>query len=100
MSKATQNAQKRMYNVQKPCKVTCATLRTFVGVLYADGARFTHRFVREQRRFGLEIEGITHYDKSIAQRKVKKKKISLCVAMRLKRSKTVVLPPVYHPTNF
>ncbi len=60
-----------MYNVQKPCEVTCVTLRRHVGVLYADGARFTHRFVREQRRFGLEIEGITPYDKSIAQRKVK-----------------------------
>ncbi len=52
-----------MHNVQKPCKVTCVTLRRHVGVLYADGARFTHRFVREQRRFGLEIEGITPYDK-------------------------------------
>ncbi len=60
-----------MYNVQKPCKVTCATLRRLAGVLYTDGARFTHRFVREQRRFGLEIEGITPCDKSIAQRKVK-----------------------------
>ncbi len=39
------------------------------------------------------------YDNSIAQRKVKKKN-SLCVAMRLKRSETVVLPPIYHPTNF
>ncbi len=60
-----------MYNVQKPCKVTYVTLRRHVGVLYADGVRFTHRFVREQRRFGLEIEGLTPYDKSIAQRKVK-----------------------------
>ncbi len=60
-----------MYNVQKPCKVTCVTLRRHVGVLSANGARFTHRFVREQRRFGLEIEGITPYDKPIAQRKVK-----------------------------
>ncbi len=59
-----------MYNVQKPCKVTCVTLMRHVGMLYTDGARFTHRFVREQRRFGL-IEGITPYDKSIAQRKVK-----------------------------
>ncbi len=40
-------------------------------MLYADGARFTHRFVREQRRFGPEIEGLTPYDNSIAQRKVK-----------------------------
>ncbi len=48
-----------MYNVQKPCKVTCVTLRRHVGVLYANGALFTHRFVREQRRLGLEIEGIT-----------------------------------------
>ncbi len=60
-----------MYNVQKPCKVTCVTLRGHVGVLYVDGALFTHRFVREQRRFGLEFEDITPYDKSIAQRKVK-----------------------------
>ncbi len=54
-----------MYNVQKPCKVTCVTLRRHVGVLYAHDALFTHRFVREQRRFGLEIEGITPrpYDK-------------------------------------
>ncbi len=55
-----------MYNVQKPCKVTCVTLRRHVGVLYADDARFTNRFVREERRFGLEIEGITPieaYDK-------------------------------------
>ncbi len=57
--KQLRNAQKRMYNVQKPSKVTSATLRRLVGVLYADGARFTHRFVREQRRFWLEIEGIT-----------------------------------------
>ncbi len=59
--------------VQKPCEVTYmyATLTRLVVVLYADGARFTHRFVREQRRFGLVIEGITPYDKSIAQRKVK-----------------------------
>ncbi len=69
-----------MYSVQKSCKVTCVTLRRHVGVLYADGARFTHRFVREERRFGLEIEGITAYDKSIAQRKVKfRKNISRCV---------------------
>ncbi len=55
-----------MYNVQQPCIVMCVTLRRHVGVLYADGARFTHRFVREERRFGLEIEGITPiqaYDK-------------------------------------
>ncbi len=49
-----------MCNVQKPYKATCVTLRTHVGVLYADGALFTYRFVREQRWFGLEIEGITH----------------------------------------
>ncbi len=49
-----------MYNVQK---VTCVTLRRHVGVLYADDAVFAHRFVREQRRLGLEIEGITPYDK-------------------------------------
>ncbi len=91
-----------MYNVQKPCKVAYVTLRRLVGVLYADGARFTHHFVREQRRFGLEIEGITPYDKSIAQRNVKfrRRKFSLCVAMRLKRSEMVALPPLYHPTNF
>ncbi len=57
------NAQKRMYNAQKPCKVTYVTLRRHVCVLYADGALFTHRFVREQRRLGLEIEGIAPYDK-------------------------------------
>ncbi len=83
-----------MYNVQKSCKVTCATLMRLIDVLYADGARFTHRFVREQRRFGLVIEGITPYDKSIAQRKVKYKKNSLCVAMSLKRSEMVALPKI------
>ncbi len=72
-------------------------------MLYADGARFTHRFVREQRRFGLETEGITPYDNSYRSAKgevLREKNFSLCVAMRLKRSETVVLPPVYHPTNF
>ncbi len=49
----------------------CVTLRRHVGVLYTDGARSTHRFVLEQRRFGLETEGITTYDNYIAQRKVK-----------------------------
>ncbi len=48
-----------MSNVQKPCKVMCVTLRRHVGVLYTDGARFTHRSVREQRRLGLEIEHFT-----------------------------------------
>ncbi len=82
--------------------MTGVTPSRHVGVLYTNGARSTHRFVREQRRFGLETEGITPYDNSIAQQKVKFNinKISLCVAMRLKRSETVVLPPVYHPTNF
>ncbi len=49
----------------------CATLERHVGVLYTDIVRSTHRFVLEQRRFGLETEGITPYDNSIAQRKVK-----------------------------
>ncbi len=59
-SKTAQKRSETDANVQKPCKVTCVTLRRHVGVLYADGARFTHRFVREERRFGLEIEGIIH----------------------------------------
>ncbi len=42
------------------------------------------------------------FDNSIAQRKVKfwKEKISLCAAMKLKRSEIVVLPPLYRPSNF
>ncbi len=80
----------------------CVTLGRHVGVLHTDGARSTYRFVRVQRRFELETEGITPYDNYIAQRKVKfrKKYFSLCVAMWLKRSEIVVLPPLYHPTNF
>ncbi len=35
-----------------------------------------------------------------AKGEVLKKKISLCPAIRLKRSEMVVLPPVCHPTNF
>ncbi len=58
--------------------MTCATLKRHVGVLYTDGARSTHRFVLEQRRFWLETECIT-YDNSVAQRKVKyKKKLVVC----------------------
>ena len=50
-------------------------------MLSTDGLRSTHRFVREQRRFGLKTEGLTPYDNSISQRNVKLwgKNISRCM---------------------
>ncbi len=64
-------------------------LERHVHVLYTNAVRSTHRFVPPETWFGLETEGDSHYDNSIANHEMlylRKINFSLPATMKLKRS--------------